>query len=112
MPIPLPTGVHAISFQIPAGTDKLAINCPHGELTVRTLFTVGDGYPSKVEADGVPAFDLKRELVPDNDKGKTIHRLRPWRVDVPKGATSGAIYYHYPVPDKRYTYTGSLDFIR
>ena len=112
MPVPLPTGVHAISFQIPAGTDKLAINCPHGELTVRTLFFVGNGYPAGHEPDGLPRFDLRREAVPNNDTGYVIHRLRPWRVDVPKDATNGAIYYEYPVPDRRYEYVGSLDFIR
>lgn len=112
MPVPLPTGKHARSFQIPEGTEKIAINCPHGEMIVRTLFFVGNGYPTGHEPDGLPKFDLKREAVPNNDTGYVIHRLRPWRVDVPRGATSGAIYYEYPVPDKRYEYVGSLDFIR
>lgn len=112
MPVPLPTGTHAQSFQIPKGTELLAVNCPHGELVVRTLFFVGDGYPDGKEADGAPKFDLKDEAVPDNKTGKVVHRLRPWRVKVPKGATSGAIYYDYPKPDDRYSYCGSLDFIR
>ena len=112
MPVPLPTGTRAISFQIPPGTDKIAINCPHGKLVVKTLFFVGNGYPAGHEPDGLPKFDLRREAVPNNDTGYVIHRLRPWRVDVPKGATNGAIYYEYPVPDRRYEYVGSLDFIR
>ena len=112
MPVPLPTGEHARSFQIPEGTEKIAINCPHGKIVVKTLFLVGNGYPNGSEPDGLPKFDLKREAVPNNDTGYVVHRLRPWRVDVPKGATSGAIYYHYPDPDARYDYVGSLDFIR
>ena len=110
--IELPEGAHARSFHLPPGTRKLAVICPHGELIVKTLFTVGNGYPSGKEADGSPKFDLEKELVPNNETGKTVVRLRPWIVEVPESATSGAIYYEYPKPDERYQYHGSLDFIR
>lgn len=112
MPVPLPVGKHAQSFQIPQGTEKLAVNCPHGELRVRAIIFAGDRYPEGTEADGVPKFDFKGDPTPDGDEVKTIHRLRPWRVEVPKGATQGAIYYEYKKPDRRYEYCGSLDFIR
>src|SRR5690606_14942994 len=73
------------------------------------LLFVGNGYPSGKEPDGLPKFDFKGNPTPDG--GKTIHRLRPWRVEIPKGATSGALYYEYPKPDSRYEYYGSLDFV-
>ena len=109
MPVKLPMGTHAQSFQIPEGTSKLAINCPHGEMKIKALLFVGNGYPSGKEPDGLPKFDFKGNPTPDG--GKTIHRLRPWRVEIPKGATSGALYYEYPKPDSRYEYYGSLDFV-
>lgn len=109
MPVKLPVGTHAQSFQIPTGTKKLAVNLPHGEMLVKSLIFVGDRYPDGKEADGVPKFDFRGNPTPDG--GKTVHRLRPWRVEIPKGATSGAIYYDYPKPDSRYEYHGSLDFI-
>ncbi|WP_024874684.1 glycoside hydrolase family 25 protein [Saccharomonospora piscinae] len=109
MPVPLTVGTHAQSFQIPAGADQIAINCPHGELTVNALLFVGDRYPDGREDDGLPKFDYRGNPAPDG--GKTVHRLRPWRVDIPKGATSGALYYEYAKPDDRYEYYGSLDFV-
>ncbi|EIF00152.1 glycoside hydrolase family 25 protein [Saccharomonospora glauca] len=109
MPVKLSVGTHAQSFQIPEGAEKLAINCPHGELKVRALFFVGNRYPSGKEEDGLPKFDFRGNPVPEG--GKTVHRLRPWRVDIPEGATNGALYYEYPKPDNRYEYSGSLDFV-
>ncbi|WP_433470514.1 glycoside hydrolase family 25 protein [Saccharomonospora azurea] len=109
MPLRLNMGTHAQSFQIPEGAEKLAINCPHGELKVKALFFVGNKYPDGKGEDGMPKFDFRGNPAPDG--GKTIHRLRPWRVEIPKGATSGAVYYEYPKPDSRYEYYGSLDFI-
>ena len=109
MPVRLEMGRNAQTFQIPKGAKKLAINCPHGKMTVTALLFAGDGYPSGHEPDGLPKFAFKGNPVPEG--GKTIHRLRPWRVEIPKGATQGGLYYDFPVPDKRYTYFASLDFI-
>jgi hypothetical protein len=102
----LPTGKHALSGQIPAGAKKIVINCPHKSLVVKTLFWSGNGYPSKVAGDGVPMFDYEGA-----DSNKRVDRLRPWREDIPEGATNFAIYYEYKRPDRRYVYEGSLDFI-
>lgn len=109
MPIPLPVGEHAQSFQIPEGAKKIAVNTPHGPMTVKALLFSGNGYPNGKEKDGQPKFDGKGNAVPGEQK--TVDRLRPWRTDIPKGATNGAIYYDYPKPDSRYEYCGSLDFI-
>lgn len=107
--IDLPTGKHAISFQIPKGARRLAVNCPHGDMRVTALFFSGDRYPAGEDKWGMPHFDFKGDATAGKDK--TIDRLRPWRLDVPEGATNGALYYDYPKPDERYEYVGSLDFI-
>src|SRR5690554_365412 len=58
LPVKLPMGTHAQSFQIPEGASKLAINCPHGEMKIKALLFVGNGYPSGKEPDGLPKFDF------------------------------------------------------
>lgn len=107
--VELPTGKHAKSFQIPDGARRVAINCPHVAMTVNGLVFSGDRYPPGDAKDGVPNFDFKGDAA--GGEPKTVDRLRPWRLDVPNGATNGAIYYDYPQPDNRYEYAGSLDFI-
>lgn len=97
--VQLQPGDHrSLSFAIPAGATKIAINCPIDQLIVHGIWQAGDAFPAGT------AFDWKWSHETDFQ----IDRLRPWNIDVAAGATQGSIIYSYAVnhPER----TGNLSF--
>ena len=103
----LETGTHAKHIRFQPGAKKVSIGSPHGPIKNCRVIFYGAGYPKTKAADGVPMFDVKKDV-----KNPLIHRMRNWGISVPKGAIGCSVYYEYPKPDNRYdSYEGSLTVV-
>ena len=103
-------GRHSRYVQVPKGAKRVCIACPRDKMSARIQWH-GSGYPST--KGQFPDPDLNNrdaKFVAKDSVHMDIHAMRPWYVNIPKGARGFRVNWTYTPRGDRDSYVAYLGF--